>query len=498
MSPTLQAPPERVSHVSDALAKSRLGVPSVVFFVIAAAAPLTVIAGGATAGYSTGTLAIPVAYLAVAAVLAVFSVGYVAMSRRIQNAGAFYTYLSRGLGRPAGVSGAFVAIVAYNLMYIGLAIGFGYIASQVASNTFGWNLDWPLASVAALLIIAVFGIAKIDLNGKVLGALLIAEIAITLIYDAVMVTHPASGGITATTLNPNLLWGTGIGAALAVAIAGYVGFESSTVFAEETKDPKRTVARATFIAVAITGLLYGLSAWAMSVATGPSHIVDAATKDGSQLIFNLVGTHIPGTLVDIGSILFVTSLFAATLSFHHTASRYVYSLGRERVLPSRLARTSMKTGAPYNASVLHSILTIAVVILYAITGWDPYLKGFFALTVFGGLGVLILMTSTCVAVISFFARHRRTDPETAWRRLIAPAIAALALAAVLWATLDQLAFLLVVPEGSTITWLLPTAYAAAAVVGGLWAIVLRATRPNIYQVIGLGADTPPLTPGAGA
>ena len=37
-----------------------------------------------------------------AVVLAVFSVGHVAMARHITNAGAFYAYIAHGIGRPAG------------------------------------------------------------------------------------------------------------------------------------------------------------------------------------------------------------------------------------------------------------------------------------------------------------------------------------------------------------------------------------------------------------
>src|ERR1700755_2289714 len=110
-----------MSNVEMALQRGRLGMWPVVAMVMAAAAPLTVVAGGATTGWAvTGVLGIPVAYLAVAVVLGLFSVGYVAMSRRIVNAGAFYSYVAQGLGRIPGVSAAMVALLAYYAMQIGL------------------------------------------------------------------------------------------------------------------------------------------------------------------------------------------------------------------------------------------------------------------------------------------------------------------------------------------------------------------------------------------
>ena len=101
--------------VSRTLAHNRLGVPAVVFFVISAATPLTVVAGVITTGFAvTGIIGLPIAFVAMALLLALFSVGYVAMSRHITNAGAFYTYVTHGLGRPAGVGAAWMALFAYN------------------------------------------------------------------------------------------------------------------------------------------------------------------------------------------------------------------------------------------------------------------------------------------------------------------------------------------------------------------------------------------------
>ena len=66
----------------------------------------------------------------------------VAMSRRILNAGAFYTYVTHGLGRPAGVGAAFVALAAYNLMQTGLYGGFGVVMGQFMTAEFGVNGPW--------------------------------------------------------------------------------------------------------------------------------------------------------------------------------------------------------------------------------------------------------------------------------------------------------------------------------------------------------------------
>ena len=127
---------------SAALARDRLGVPAVLFFIISAIAPLTVVAGVVTTLYAvTGLSAIGAAFVAVALVLIVFAVGYVAMARHITNAGALYAYVSRGLGRPVGVGAALVAALAYNLLQVGLYGMFGPTLSSYLADKAGLHLS---------------------------------------------------------------------------------------------------------------------------------------------------------------------------------------------------------------------------------------------------------------------------------------------------------------------------------------------------------------------
>src|SRR6266480_7312009 len=110
--PTAGAKP---GTVTSALAKDRLGVPAVLFFVLAGVAPLTVAAGVIPTAYATtGLTGIPAAFVVIAVILAVFAAGFVVMTRHVTNAGAFYALAARGLGRVMGVAAALVALLAYS------------------------------------------------------------------------------------------------------------------------------------------------------------------------------------------------------------------------------------------------------------------------------------------------------------------------------------------------------------------------------------------------
>lgn len=469
--------------VSGALARNRLGAVAVMFIVLAAAAPLTVVGAGVAIAFAVlGVIGIPVAYLVVAVVLALFAVGFVAMSRRIVNAGAFYTYVTHGLGRPAGVAAAMVALLAYSAMQCALYGGVGLILASFVGGPFAW---WAYALLVWMLI-AVLGQLRVDVNGRILAVLLLAEIAILIIYNAVMLTHPADGQISFAALSPSHIVTAGFGAALVAAITGFVGFEGTVVFAEESKDPRRTVARATYAALTVTGVLYAVSAWAMTVATGPDNIVEAARSTDTDLIFALVAPHVAAIFVIVGLTLIITSLIAAAGSFHNTLTRYGYALGRERVLPAMFQRTNTTTGAPWVSSLAQSGLALCVIVVVAMVSDDPMLHLFFWGATIGGAGVLILMTVTSYAVVSFFARHRRE--ETLWRARIAPVIASIVLTGILAATLADFDVLLGVAPDSPLRWVFPGAYGVAALVGVVWAMVLRATKPDIYATIGRGAN----------
>ena len=76
----------------------------------------------------------------------------------------------------------------------------------------------------------------------------------------------------------------------------------------------------------------------------------------------------------------------------------------------------------------------------------------------------------------------------AWRRLIAPALAAVLLGGIVILATVHYATLLGVPAGATAAWALPASYAAVAVIGLAWGLALKICRPQTYAAIGLGAN----------
>ncbi|ANY05299.1 APC family permease [Pseudonocardia sp. HH130630-07] len=480
------------------LRRRRLGVVHLVFFTVAASAPLTALAGGFTAAYAvSGNQGVPLAFLCVAAVLALFSVGYAAMSRHVANAGAFYSYLSRGLGRQAGVGGAFVALVAYNAIQIALYGLFGATMSDFVGELVGLRMPWWTWALFAMLAVGWLGVARVDLNARVLAVLLVVEVIVVIAFDVVGFGRPADGVVGIEPLLPATLFAGGIGAVVAFTVASFTGFESGAIYSEEARDPRRTVARATYVAVAFTGLFYALSAWAMVAATGSADLQARAGEEGPGLVFGPL-SEVFGPLVgDLAAVLLLTSVFAALLSFHNGVARYLFALGRERVLPPTLAVVGARSGGPLAGSLAQSGLALVVVVGFALSGADPMLSLFSWFSGLSAVGVVLLMTGTSIAVIGFFRRERRA-PASVWARLIAPALAALLLFAILLILVGNFDALLGSDPESPARWVLPGMVLVAAVGGVAWALRLRGARPDVYAGIGGGATAPEPVAGAAA
>ncbi|MBI1759162.1 MAG: APC family permease [Actinobacteria bacterium] len=484
--PGLVAHPPRLRHpsVGVALARDRLGVPAVVFFVLAQVAPLTVAAGVLPTFWAvTGITGAPIVFAAVALVLAVFCVGYLGLARAITHAGGIYAFTTRGLGRPAGVGTALVAVGTYELLQVALYGMFGPATSGLVTDLTGRIAPWWVYSLLAWAVVAVLGVRDVRLSGRLLAVLSAGEILLLLVLSVAGLTHPAGSGVDMSTLNPTHLLAPGIGAALVIAVLAFVGFEGAPVLSEETRHPQRTVPAATYTALAVMNGVYVLVSWAMATHYGPTHLAAVAGEQGPMMLFTLAGP----TFVQVGQVLFVTSLLAAALAFHNAVNRITFTLGRDHLLPIALGWTGRRGGAPWVASLTQTTLGLLVIVGYAVSGSDPIVQLFYTAGTTGGLGVLLLITIVSLAITT---HHLRTHTPL---RAVLPATATLILGVMSWLAVTGFPTLLGVPDTAVIGWLLPGGYLVLASIGLLLAQRLRRTDSTAYTTLGASptGSTPP-------
>lgn len=478
------------SDATEGLSKRTLGVPALVFMIIAASAPLTVVAGGIPSNFAvTGNVGIPLSFIVLGVCLALFAVGYAAMSSHIRNAGAFYAYIAQGLSRAAGVGAAWVALISYNAMQIGIYGLFGFASASFVNAKLGLNVPWWLTALVGFAIVGWLGINKVDLSAKIIGVLVGLEFLAVIVFDIVSFAVSPEGASGAG-LAPSNLFTAGVGAALAFSMAAFMGFESAAIYSEEAKDPTRSIARATYIAVGIIALFYAFSGWAMTVGTGPSQIVAMSQEFGPDLAFVFLSNHGAVVVSDIAQLLFITSLLAALIAFHNAVARYVFSLGRESVLPRGFARVNTRH-APVAGSLTQSFLALAMLAVFAVAGIGselgemyPVLTFFTWLTNTAAFGLVLLLVLISVAAIGYFRRH--AAGYSLWTRVIAPALAALTLGTVFVLIVVNFNVLIGSDGFSPLSWILPALVVVPGIAGLLWGLRLKKKRPDIYRGIGFG------------
>ena len=474
-----------------ALRGDRLRTPGLVLTLIAASSPLTSMGGGAPVAWATtSVVGQPAIFIALAVILGLFAVGYAEMSRHVHNAGGFYAYIARGLGGTAGTSASMVALVAYNVMQTCIYGLFGATVSGfLAAHTSMKTVKWWIPALICVLVIAVLGVLKIDLNAKVLGVMLGIECLIIAIMDVVFVAKPGPEGVSFHAFLPSSVPMAGAGAAFCFLFASFMGFESAPVYAEETHRPAKSIGRATYWAVGLIGVFYAISTWAMTVAIGPDKIVDAAgssLQNGGNLLLDTGAAKINVFFGEVGNVFLITSLFAALLSFHNAVARYFFAMGRERLLPQALGRTNSSSGAPALGSLLQTLIAAVVVISFAALKKDPILTLFTWGGNVGALGVLLLMAVTSISVIVFFVKRNAAGQ-------LVPQLAAAGLSAALLLWIFYLAFenfglLIGADKSNTLNWQLPGLIIAAAAVGAAYGLFLKTTKPDVYRRIGLGNE----------
>lgn len=421
VSSSVSAPPHRL--------RGSIGVSGIVFLVIAAAAPLTAVAGSLPVMIALGNGAgAPLTYIVVAAVLLVFSVGYATMSSAVTETGAFYAYVTKGLGRAPGLGAAALALLAYTAVQAAI---YGLAASTmdaVMARFGGPDLPWWVWAFALMALVAVLGYRSIDLGAKVLGVLLIAEIGLIVVLSGSILGQGGAEGIEFSSFSPSSFFSGSPGIALMFAVGSFIGFEATAIYGEETKNPRRTVPIATYVAVITIGVLYAIASWAIVLAFGSDQVQAVAAEHTGDLTFIAATEYLGSVTSDVMMVMLVTSLFAALLAFHNAISRYSHALSRSGFAPRGLMGVHARHGSPHVGSLVQTATAFVLVGIFAVAGADPVLELFTWMAGVATVSILVVMVLTSIAIVVYFARSGAD--KRLWHSKIAPVLGGLGLCAI--------------------------------------------------------------------
>ncbi|MEV6349520.1 APC family permease [Actinoplanes sp. NPDC051851] len=499
---------------ANTLKAGAVGLAGVLFMAVANAAPITAMTGNVpiAVGYGNGTGA-PAGFLVATVVLTLFTVGYVAMARHITTAGAFYGFVTHGLGQMWGMATGMLATMAY-VVFEGSLIGiFSYFGNYALNDWFGWDVNWLVIAVVGIALIAVLGYFDISIAAAFLGFLLICEVVLlAALAFSVLFKGGGPDGLMASSVNPveafsNLTEGGGLGAmtsagtlvaagsgalGLFFAFWSWVGYETTAVYGEESRNPRRIIPRATLMAVVGLGLFYTFVSWMVIAGNGAKQSVELANNDAIGMFTHLAAANLGGQWVTyVYMFLMVSGSFACALAFHNAASRYLFAIGREIPATMRtLGATHATHKSPHIASAVQSAVTLVLTVgFYFLTvgGSDPsrggyiYLYGLLALL--GTMAILLVQTITSVAVIWYF-HVKKTHPGDGITTGVIPALGGVGMLYVVYLLFSNIDFAGGGAAGSPFFKAIPWIVVATFAAGLGYALFLRARSPQTYAAIG--------------
>jgi amino acid transporter len=449
----LQPAPEQTQET--ALHSGRLGILGIVFFVVAAAAPLVGMTGAVPVAIVVGNgAAAPGAYVVAGLVLLLFSVGYAAMATKVTNVGAFFAFVGRGLGIVPGVGSAFVSLVAYLAVQLAVYGFFGGVVTAQMADKLDIHWSWWVWTLLAWALVTGLSALSVDIGAKLLGVLMSIELlSLVVTAFAVLFSSKKPEGIDlGASFAPSNIFVGGLastaGIALAFAFASYIGFEATAIYGEESKDPHKTVPRATYLAVIAITVIFGFTAFGIVTGLGASKVVDQSVALSSvgdvplvnpaNVLFSVADTYVGSWMSDLMSWLLISSLFAGLLAFQNSAARYFYAMGRAGVLPRALDKVNGR-GAPWTATAVTSVISFVVIVFFQLKGWDPVLNLFFWFSGLAVIAIAFVEILVSIAVIAFFSRHR--GEVSVWASVFAPLLSVGGLAVGLWLLMSRFALL---------------------------------------------------------
>lgn len=352
----------------------------------------------------------------------------VSLSRHLPSAAGYYTFVSHGLGKPAGYFTAW-AYFLYDPLIPALVITYpAYIISTAMQDNLGFSIPWWALTVVLLLVIhgsSYFGVkpsAKFNLTMGLIEVVIMVALGITLL------AHPGKQGLSTVPFHfPSMSGGVQfLVLGLVFALLDFTGFESAAPLAEETANPRRAIPRTVIFSTIGCGLLWILLAYGAEVGYGVSHVHAFATAENP---FFTLARNVWGAGWGLVVFALLNSCLAGGLAGTTAGTRVLYSLGKAGALPKALGRVHPKHQTPYVAITAQTVLSIAIALIVGF--WQQPIGVAINIGLMVTLGVIVVYILGDISVVRLY----RTTFRSEWnlfRHGIVPGLACLALGTALY------------------------------------------------------------------
>lgn len=406
--------------------------------------------------------------LALAKVIADFA-------KKIRTSGAFYTFMTKTFGPKTGFVIGMLLFLAYVLLLLFQMSFFGQFLNGILSVHIAWEI-YAIVLIVVNTALAATGIAP-SLRVGLIG--LAFETVVFLVLALIIVFQGGAGGNTLTVFKPSeapSLSGLMLGIIFGIFV--FVGFESATTLGEEMRDAHRNIPKALYLTVGLIGIFVVLVIYAMIIGFGATAHGLAALQGDSTPFSTLALRYGNSTLQVLINIATVTSFLALNLIMVIAASRMMYSISRDGLLPDWLARVN-KRRTPSAAAIAVGGTSLVIVLLTGMIYGPLNVSAWYAF-----LSTLFFIAAYIVACVGIPVFYRRFYPEdfSIFGQVVVPLVALVGMGAVLYGNLH--------PFPSAPLSYFP--FVTLGIIGLLvmWAFYLERTSPEKVANAGQIFDAP--------
>ncbi|MCO5993837.1 APC family permease [Actinoallomurus rhizosphaericola] len=329
--------------------------------------------------------------------------GIMQMARELPSAGAFYTYVSRGIGARSGFVTGGLMFVAYALLVPAeLALIGVYTHDLLAS--YGVHVHWALISLAFTVLMLVLSLRGIRGSLRTALTLFSAEVLVITVLSVIVLAKGGAHGLSLAPLNPasSPRGPSGLALGMVYGVLSFVGFEAATTLGEEVREPRHNVPWGIALSTLFVGVIYLFCTYSEMIGFGTG---SASRLAADQAPFNtLAATYAPWMKLLIG-LAGISSIFAVVMNSNNGIVRIIFAMGREGMLPRRLAHVDPKHRSPNRA--IWTVAVFATLVTFVVGFATGPFNAYAYLGALLTLAIVPVYMLTNIACVRFFLRERR-------------------------------------------------------------------------------------------
>jgi len=408
------------------LRRGILSIPNAIALSAAAMSPVQAVVLNAPAAVPVAGAAIPLSFLLAFIAAAFVGNTVVQFTRQFPTAGSFYTFNSIGLGPTAGFFTGWLFWIGYAVLAPGLFTAFGAFCQDYVAATFHAQVDWWIFSLAATTIVCGLSLRSIKASVSLDLALLVIEVVVFLTLGAIAIATAGSGNTTAVfrvSSSPTGVPGVGLG--VVFGLLSFIGFDAAATLGEETHDARRSIPIAIMGALGAVGLFYLVIMYALTAGyrlNDPARMTAFLHDDNP---FVTLGRQVAPWLVQPIELAAIGGLFSCFLAIHNTTVRVMFSMGRDRVLPTAIGAVHPRWYSPHWAILAQTAFTVVVGLA---TGFwiGPRATGAYGFT--GAIGTVAIVLVYILSNVALIRHFWRLPTRHFGTHITAPALGILCLA----------------------------------------------------------------------